>query len=76
MVGLGCGIFKRCENVVFFERRIVIRTFLKGGSRTEQAQNIGDTDAQAANARTPATFAGFDGNPLKQTGFHDSSNEV
>ena len=35
MVGLGCGIFKRCENVVFFERRIVLKNFLMGGSRAE-----------------------------------------
>ena len=76
MIGLGCCISKRCQNVVFFELRIVLKNFLMRSPRAEQAQNIGDTDTQAANAWPPAAFAGFDGNPIKQTGSHNSANDV
>ena len=76
MVGLDCGIFKRGQNIVFFEEGIVLKNFLVRGPRAEQTQNIRDTDAQTANARTAAAFAGFDGDPIEETGFHDSSNEV
>ena len=65
MVGLDCGIFKRCQNVIFFEEGIVLKNFLMGRPRAKQAQNICDTDAQAANARAPAAFAGFDGDSVK-----------
>ena len=65
MAGLGCGIFKRCQNVVFFELSIVLKNFLMGSPRAEQAQNICDTDAQAVNAWAAAAFAGFDGDSVK-----------
>ena len=75
-MSLGCCIFKRCQNVVFVELRVVLKDFLTRSPRAEQAQNIGDTDTQAANAWSPAAFAGFDGNSIKQTGPHDFSNNV
>ncbi len=65
MVGLDGGIFERCQNVVFFEERIVLKNFLMGSARAEQAQNICDTNALTADARAPAAFAGFDGDSVK-----------
>jgi hypothetical protein len=65
MVRLGCGIFKRCQNVVFLEEGIVLKNFLMGSTRTEQAQYIRDTDAQAANAWATTALAGFDGDSIE-----------
>ena len=68
MIGLDRGIFKRCQNVIIFEEGIVLKNFPMGRPRAKQAQNICDTDAQTTNARAPAAFAGFDGDPIEQTG--------
>ena len=76
MVSLDCGIFKRCQNVVFFEERIVLKNFLVRRAGAKQAQNICDTNAQATNTGATAAFADFDGDPIEQTRFHDSSKEV
>ena len=76
MVGLDCGIFERCQNVVFFEERIVLKNFLMGSARAEQAQNVCDTNALPADARAPAAFAGFDGDSVKQAGIHILFNRV
>ena len=76
MVSLYCGIFKRCQNVVFFEERIVLKNFLVRRAGAKQAQNIGDTNAQATNTGASAAFADFDSDPLEQTGFRDSSKAV
>ena len=76
MVSLDCGIFKRCQNVVFFEGGLVLKNFLVGSAGAKQAQNICDTNAQATNTGATAAFADFDGDPIEQTRFHDSSKEV
>jgi hypothetical protein len=76
MVGLRRGIFKRRENIVFFERGIIRDYFLMGCARAQQTQNVRDANAQAAYARTPAAFAGFDGDPIEQACFHAVSREV
>ena len=76
MVSLDCGIFKRCQNVVFFEDGIVLKNFLVGSAGAEQAQNICNTNAQATNTGSSAAFADFDGDPIEQTGFRDSSKAV
>ena len=65
MVRLGSGIFNRCQNVVFFEEGIVLKNFLMRSPCAKQTQNISDPDAQAANARVPAAFAGFDGDSIE-----------
>ena len=65
MVCLSRGIFKRCQNVVFFEEGIILKNFLMRCTRSEQAQYIRDADAQAANAWAPAAFAGFDSDSIE-----------
>ena len=54
MVSLYCGIFKRCQNVVFFEGGIVLKYFLLGSAGAKQAQNICDTNAKTPNQARPS----------------------
>ena len=61
---LGQARFQRRQNVSFFEEGIVLKDFLMGSTRTQQAENIRDTDALPTDARTPAAFAGLDGDSL------------
>lgn len=56
--------------------RIVLKNFLMGSARAEQAQNVCDTNALTADARAPAAFAGFDSDSVKLAGIHILFNRV
>ncbi len=76
MVSLGCCIFKRRQNVVFFEERVILEDLLMGCPRTKQGQDICDTNALTANAGAPAAFPRFNGDSVSQTRFHGNPRVV
>ena len=72
MIGLVSSIVKGGEDILALKKRVILENFVERGSRTEQLQNIGDTNAQAADTGAAAAFAGVDGDALKTFAFHRS----
>ena len=69
MIGLYCRVFERSQNVALFKKRIVCQNFLMRCARPQKADDVRNPYPQATDAGAPATFAGFDGNSIKQTCF-------
>ena len=72
MIGLVSSVVEGGEDILALKKWVILQNFVERGARTEQLQNIGDTNAQAANARAAAAFAGFDGDALKAFAVHRS----
>lgn len=68
MIGLPRGVEEGGLNVSGFEEGIVCEYFLMRGAGGEEFEQIHDAKARAADARAPATFAGFDGDAFER--FH------
>ena len=70
MIGLVSGVVEGGEDVLALKKWVVLQNFVERGSRAEQLQNIGDTNAQAANTGTAPAFAGVNGDSLKTFALH------
>ena len=70
MIGLVRGVVKGGEDILALEKRVILKDFVERGSGAEEFQNIGDTDAQAANAGAAAAFAGVNGDSLETFALH------
>lgn len=65
MIGLYGGIFQRCQNVILFQKRIVLQNFLMGRSRAEQAEKVSDADTLPPDAGMSTAFTGLNGDSGK-----------
>jgi hypothetical protein len=70
VIGLVSGVLKGGENILALKKRVILKNFVERGSRTEQLQNVGDTNAHAANTGAAPAFAGVNGDSLKTFAFH------
>jgi hypothetical protein len=70
MVRLVGGVVDRREDIVAFEKRIVLQDFIEGSSRAKKFQNVGDTKALAANAGAASALAFLHGDSMKTLQIH------
>jgi len=70
VIGLVGSVVKGGEDILALKKRVILENFVERGSRTEQLQNIGDTNAQAADTGAAAAFAGVNGDSLKTFALH------
>jgi len=70
MIGLVRGVFESCEDIFFFQERVVCQDLLEGSSRCQQFQNVGHTDAKAADARSAAALSILNRNTSKPFAVH------
>jgi len=64
------GIVKGGEDILPFQKWIILKNFIERGSGAEELQNIGDTNAKAANTRAATAFAGVNGDSLETFALH------
>jgi len=64
------GIVKGGEDILAFQKWVILKNFVERGSGAEEFQNIGDTNAKAANAGAAAAFAGVDSDSLETFALH------
>ena len=72
MVGLVSGVVKGGENILALKKWVILKNFVERGSGAEEFQNIGDTNAKAANTGPTAAFAGVNGDSLETFALHVS----
>ena len=60
------------KNVISLQIRKVSKNFTHINPITQHFKNVIDTNTHSANARTPATFSGFNGDSVKQMGFQNN----
>ena len=72
MVSLMCGVFDRGDDVFPLERRVIRKNFLEASARRQKVKDVGDTNAQAANARSTAAFPFFHRDALQSLVIHTS----
>ena len=65
MVTLPRRKFERGGDIPGFEQCVVAEDFLTTGTRSQQVEHISDPDAQAAQARPPATKGRIDCHPVQ-----------
>ena len=70
MVSLVCGVFDRGHDVFPLKRRVIRKDFLEGSARRQKLKDVGHTNAQATNARSPAAFPFLYRNPLQPLVIH------
>jgi hypothetical protein len=70
VIGLIGGVVYGSENVFTFQRRVITQDFLKGGSCSQQLEDISYADALTANAGTAPAFAFFDRDSTKMLHIH------
>ena len=65
MIGLPGGIEQGGLDVLRLKKGVVAENLLVGGAGSEKLEQIHDAKPGAADAGTPATFAGFDGDAFE-----------
>jgi len=70
VIGLVSGVIKGGEDILALKKWVILENFVERGSGSEEFENIGDTNAQAANTGASAAFAGVNGDSLKTFAFH------
>ena len=70
MIGLVGGVIDGGQDILWLEERVILKDFVDRGSGAEEFQNIGDTNAKAANAGAAAAFSGVNGDSLETFALH------
>ena len=70
MICLVRGIVKGGEDILAFQKWVILKNFVERGTGAQQFQNISDTNAQAANTGAAAAFAGVNGDSLETFTVH------
>jgi hypothetical protein len=70
VIGLVSGVVKGGEDILALKEWIILKNFVERGSGAEEFQNIGDTNAKAANTRAAAAFAGVNRDSLETFALH------
>jgi len=69
MVRLVCGVKKRSRDILRLEEWVVAKNLVMRRTGSKELKQIHHSKTRAANARTPATFAGFHCDAFEQ--LHD-----